>query len=69
MGGRDECGEEGRAPRPFIGSGGSGAARRGRGSGGRWRRHQCRSSGSVGRGNGRVSGCERRGRRGCVRAR
>jgi hypothetical protein len=38
MGGKDECGEEGRAPRPFIGSEGSGAAGRGRGrgSGDRW---------------------------------
>jgi hypothetical protein len=56
MGGEDECGEEGRAPRPFIGSGGSGVAGRGRGLGGRWWRHQCRSSGSVGRGNRGVSG-------------
>jgi hypothetical protein len=31
--------------------GGSGAVGRGRGSGSRWWRHQCRSFGSVGRGN------------------
>jgi hypothetical protein len=56
-GGGDECGEERRAPRPFIGSKGeSRATGQGRGSGGRWWRHQCRSSGSVGRGNGGVSG-------------
>jgi hypothetical protein len=36
--------------------GGSGAAGQGRGLGGRWWRHQCRSSGLVGRGNGGVSG-------------
>jgi hypothetical protein len=36
--------------------GGSGVAGWGRGSGGRWWRHQCRSSGLVGRGNGGVSG-------------
>jgi hypothetical protein len=56
-GGGDECVEERRAPRPFIGSeGGSGAAGQGRGSGGRWWRHQCRSSGSGGRGNRVVTG-------------
>jgi hypothetical protein len=42
MRGGDWCGEEGQAPRPFIGSKA--------GAGRRWR-HQCRSSGSVGRGN------------------
>jgi hypothetical protein len=36
--------------------GGSGAAGRGRGSGGRWWRHQCRSSHSVGRLNRGVCG-------------
>jgi hypothetical protein len=53
MGGGDECGEEGQAPRPFIGSEG-GAGRpdgRRRGSGSRWWQHQCRSSDSVERGN------------------
>jgi hypothetical protein len=34
MGGGDECGEKGRAPRPFIGSEGSGVAERRRGTGG-----------------------------------
>jgi hypothetical protein len=41
----DECGEEGRAPHPFIGSEGE-----------RWWQHQCRPSGSVGRGNRGVIG-------------
>jgi hypothetical protein len=33
MGGRDECGEEGRAPRPFIGSEGERGGRTGKGIG------------------------------------
>jgi hypothetical protein len=33
MGGEDECGEEGRAPRPFIGSGGERGGRTGKGIG------------------------------------
>jgi hypothetical protein len=39
----------------LLGRRGSGAAGHGRELGGWWRRHQCRLSGSVGRGNGGLS--------------
>jgi hypothetical protein len=56
MGGGDECGEEGRAPRPFIGSEREWGGRTGKGIERPMVAHQCRPSGSVGRDNRGVSG-------------
>jgi hypothetical protein len=54
--GGDECGEEGRAPHPFIGSEGEQGGQTGKGIGRPVVAASMPPSGSVGRGNGGVSG-------------